>query len=162
VNLLDAPGQGELRRQCLANIAAARAACERAGMPLMVEPLVLDPGAGGYVDVGDPDRTIGLVRQAAEMGADLIKAHTTDDLGDYHRVVTAAGVPVLPRGGSRAGDAEVLERTQALIEQGAAGIVYGRNVIQHPDPAAMVRALRAIVHEGAAADAAAAELAGVA
>src|SRR3954471_10374016 len=74
VTLLDAPGQGELRRQCLQNIATARAACERAGMPLMVEPLVLDPGAGGYVDVGDPERMIGLVRQAAEMGADLIKA----------------------------------------------------------------------------------------
>jgi class I fructose-bisphosphate aldolase len=161
VNLLDAPGHGELRRQCLANLAAARTACERAGMPLMVEPLVLDPGAGGYVDVGDPDRMIGLVRQAAEMGADLIKAHTTDDLADYHRVVTAAGVPVLPRGGSRVGDAEVLERTHALLAQGAAGIVYGRNVIQHPDPAAMVRALRAIVHEDAAPDAAALELAGV-
>jgi fructose-bisphosphate aldolase, class I len=162
VNLLDAPGQGELRRQCLQNIATARAACERAGMPLMVEPLVLDPGEGGYVDVGDPDRMLGLVRQAAEMGADLIKAHTTDDLADYHRVVTAAGVPVLPRGGSRVGDDEVLERTHALIEQGAAGIVYGRNVIQHADPAAMIRALRAIVHDGAAPDTAAAELAGVA
>ena len=162
VNLLDAPGQGELRRQCLQNIAAARAACERAGMPLMVEPLVLDPGEGGYVDVGDPERMLGLVRQAAEMGADLIKAHTTDDLSEYHRVVTAAGVPVLPRGGSRVDDAEVLERTQALIEQGAAGIVYGRNVIQHPDPAAMVRALRAIVHDGATAATAASELGAVA
>jgi fructose-bisphosphate aldolase, class I len=162
VNLLDAPGQGELRRQCLRNIATARAACERTGMPLMVEPLVLDPGAGGYVDVGDPERMLGLVRQAAEMGADLIKAHTTDDLSDYHRVVTAAGVPVLPRGGSRVDDREVLDRTQALIAQGAAGIVYGRNVIQHSDPPAMVRALRAIVHEGAAADAAALELAAVA
>src|SRR3954453_402132 len=99
VNLLDAPGQGELRRQCMANIATARAACERAGMPLMVEPLVLDPGAGGYVDVGDADRMVALVRQAAEMGADLVKAHTTDALADYGRVVTAAGVPVLPGGG---------------------------------------------------------------
>lgn len=161
VNLLDAPGQGELRRQCLQNIAAARAACERAGMPLMVEPLVLDPGTGGYADVGDADRVVPLVRQAAEMGADLIKAHTTDDLADYHRVVTTAGVPVLPRGGSRVGDDEVLDRTHALIEQGAAGIVYGRNVIQHADPAAMIRALSAIVHDGAAPDAAAAELAGV-
>src|SRR4051812_10014137 len=162
VNLLDAPGQGELRHQCLRNIATARAACARAGMPLMVEPLVLDRGTGGYADVGDVDRIVPLVRQAAEMGADLIKAHTTDDLADYGRVVTAAGVPVLPRGGSRIGDAEVLERTQQLIEQGAAGIVYGRNVIQHADPAAMVRALRAIVHEGATPEAAALELAGVA
>jgi fructose-bisphosphate aldolase, class I len=162
VNLLDAPGQGELRRQCLQNIATARTACERSGMPLMVEPLVLDPGEGGYVDVGDPERMLGLVRQAAEMGADLIKAHTTDDLADYHRVVTTAGVPVLPRGGSRVSDAEVLERTHALIAEGAAGIVYGRNVIQHDDPAAMVRALRAIVHDGATVDAAALELAAVA
>src|SRR4051795_6437927 len=104
VNLLDAPGQGELRRQCLRNIAGARAACERAGMPLMVEPLVLDRGVGGYADVGDVDRIVPLVRQAAELGADLIKAHTTDDLADYARIVTAAGVPVLPRGGGRVDD----------------------------------------------------------
>ena len=32
--------------------------------------------------------------------------------------------------------------------QGAAGIVYGRNVIQHDDPAAMTKALMAMVHEG--------------
>jgi class I fructose-bisphosphate aldolase len=152
VNLLDAPGQGELRRQCMQNIATARAACERAGMPLMVEPLVLAPGAGGYADVGAADRIVPLVRQAAEMGADLVKAHTTDDLADYDRVVTAAGVPVLPRGGSRVGDREVLERTHALMRAGAAGIVYGRNVIQHTDPVAMVRALRAVVHEDATPD----------
>ena len=160
VNLLDAPGQGELRRQCMANIATARAACERAGMPLMVEPLVLDPGAGGYADVGDPERILPLVRQAAELGADLVKAHTTDDLSDYDRVVAVAGVPVLPRGGSRVSDDEVLERTHTLIQAGAAGIVYGRNIIQHPDPAAMVRALSAVVHEDATPEAAARELAG--
>jgi DhnA family fructose-bisphosphate aldolase class Ia len=162
VNLLDAPGQGELRRQCMQNVATARAACERAGMPLMVEPLVLDPARGGYQDVGDAERVVALVRQAVELGADLVKAHPTDDLTDFHRVVTAAGVPVLPRGGSRVADAEVLERTHALVRQGAAGIVYGRNVIQHDDPRAMVRALRAIVHADASPDAAANELAGVA
>jgi DhnA family fructose-bisphosphate aldolase class Ia len=35
---------------------------------------------------------------------------------------------------------------------GAAGIVYGRNVIQHEDPTAMTRALMAIVHEQASAE----------
>jgi fructose-bisphosphate aldolase, class I len=162
VNLLDAPGQGELRRQCIANVTAARAACERAGMPLMVEPLVLDPAAGGYADVGDVDRVVPLVRQAAELGADLVKANPTDDLGQFHRVVTAAGVPVLPRGGGRVGDDEVLARTHALIGQGSAGIVYGRNIIQHEDPRAMIRALQAIVHDDATPEAAAAELAGAA
>ena len=79
------PGPGRAAPPVPPNVATARAACERAGMPLMVEPLVLDPGAGGYADVGDPDRIVALVRQAAEMGADLVKAHTTDDLADYAR-----------------------------------------------------------------------------
>jgi DhnA family fructose-bisphosphate aldolase class Ia len=79
----------------------------------------------------------------------VVKADPTDDLGDYGRVIEIAGtVPVLVRGGGRASDEEILRRTEAVLEQGAAGIVYGRNVIQHDDPAAMTRALMAIVHEG--------------
>jgi DhnA family fructose-bisphosphate aldolase class Ia len=35
------------------------------------------------------------------------------------------------------------------MEQGAKGIVYGRNVIQHPNPKGMTRALMAVVHDGA-------------
>ena len=35
---------------------------------------------------------------------------------------------------------------------GAAGIVYGRNIIQHARPAAITRALMAVVHDGATAD----------
>ena len=59
------------------------------------------------------------------------------------------------RGGGKAPDAEILDRTEKLMKQGAAGIVYGRNIIQHADPAGMTKALMAIVHDGAkAADAA--------
>jgi len=77
----------------------------------------------------------------------VIKADPTDDLAQYHRVVEAAGgKPVLVRGGGRIPDEEVFARTRALMEQGAAGIVYGRNVIQHADPAGMTRKLMDIVH----------------
>ena len=38
LNLFHAPGQTELYRQCLANLAAVKPECERYGMPLMVEP----------------------------------------------------------------------------------------------------------------------------
>jgi DhnA family fructose-bisphosphate aldolase class Ia len=99
------------------------------------------------------------VRQAVELGADVIKADPTDDLADYRRVVTVARVPLLVRGGGRVGDREILERTHAVLEQGAAGIVYGRNVIQHDDPAGMTRALMAVVHEGATPEQALATLA---
>jgi DhnA family fructose-bisphosphate aldolase class Ia len=37
------------------------------------------------------------------------------------------------------------------MEQGVAGIVYGRNIIQHANPAGMTRALMAMVHENATA-----------
>jgi class I fructose-bisphosphate aldolase len=42
-----------------------------------------------------------------------------------------------------------LQRTYELMQQGAKGIVYGRNVIQHPNPAGITRAFMAIVHDGA-------------
>jgi class I fructose-bisphosphate aldolase len=146
VNLFDIPGADALRRECIENITALRTAADRAGMPLMVEPLVMTAGAGGYGVDGDTERIVALVRQAAELGADVIKADPTDDLTAYHRVVTAARVPVLVRGGGRVSDEEILERTRAVLAQGARGIVYGRNVIQHPDPAGMVRALKQAVH----------------
>jgi fructose-bisphosphate aldolase, class I len=149
VNLFDIPGQDDLRRQCLRNVAALRPACDRAGMPLMVEPLVMRAGEGGYAVDGDADRITALVRQAAELGADIVKADPTDDLAAYGRVVQAARVPLLVRGGGRVSDEEILLRTAAVLRHGAAGIVYGRNIIQHPRPAAMTRALARVVHEGA-------------
>ncbi len=152
VNLLSLPDRAELYRQCVRNISTLRAACEPVGMPLMVEPLAMKPGSGGYGVDGDPMKIVPLVRQAAELGADVIKADPTDALDDYPRVIEAAGGrPVLTRGGGRVSDEDVLRRTEALLRLGAAGIVYGRNVIQHKNPAAMTRALMAVVHDGASA-----------
>lgn len=155
VNLFNLPDQPEVMEACIANICAIKPACERYGMPLMVEPLVMkdNASAGGYMVDGDIDKILPLVRQAVELGADIIKADPTDDVSEYHRVIEIAGtVPVLVRGGGRVSDAEILRRTHQLMEQGAKGIVYGRNVIQHPNPAGMTRALMAVVHEGATVD----------
>jgi class I fructose-bisphosphate aldolase len=154
VNLFRIPDQPEVTDQCIQNILRIKPECDRYGMPLMIEPLVFQPNerAGGYMVDGDEDKIIPLVRQAVELGADIIKADPTSDPSLYHRVVRIAGdVPVLVRGGSRATDEEILQRTEELIRQGAAGIVYGRNIVQHPNPAGMTRALMAIVHEGASA-----------
>jgi len=163
VNLFSIPDQPELADQCIQNILRLKPACDRHAMPLMVEPLVFQPNAkaGGYSVDGDPAKIIPLVRQAVELGADVIKADPTDDVSVYRGVVeTAGGVPVLVRGGGRAPEEAILARTAALIEQGASGIVYGRNIIQHPQPARMTRALMAVVHEGATPAAALAMLRG--
>jgi class I fructose-bisphosphate aldolase len=118
--------------------------------------------AGGYMVDGDTMKIVSLVRQARELGADVIKADPTDDLDAYGRVVQAGRVPVLVRGGGRVADEEILRRTKAVLDHGAAGIVYGRNIIQHADPGAMTRALAAVVHHGAEPQEAARELAGAA
>jgi DhnA family fructose-bisphosphate aldolase class Ia len=161
VNLLAMPAQPALAHQCVANICALKPVCERYGVPLMVEPLVMRPNeqGGSYLVDGDLAKILPLVRQAVELGADIIKADPCDDVAEYHRVVaTACGVPVLVRGGGRASDAAILARTAAIMRQGAAGIVYGRNVIQHPNPRGMTAALMAIVHDGATAEEAARHL----
>jgi fructose-bisphosphate aldolase, class I len=148
VNMFDVPGGDELRRESVENVSRLKAWCEAAGMPLMVEPLVMKPAEdGGYTVDGDVGKIVALVRQAVELGADVIKADPTDDLSEYHRVVETAGVPVLVRGGGRVADEELLARTHAVIQQGAVGIVYGRNIIQHSAPEAIVGALMAIVHD---------------
>ena len=153
VNLLLLPGQPELHHACVRNVSALRAACDEVAMPLMVEPLAMKAGEGGYGVDGDAEKIVTLVRQAVELGADVIKADPTDELDDYGRVLeVAAGKPVLVRGGGRAPDEEILRRTEEVMRRGAAGIVYGRNVIQHERPAAMTRALMAIVHDGASAE----------
>ena len=158
VNLFRIPGEPEVADQCIQNILRIKPECDRYGMPLMIEPLVFQANAkaGGYMVDGDPRKIVPLVRQAVELGADIIKADPTDDVSVYHQVIRIAGrIPVLVRGGGKAPDEEILQRTEALIGQGAAGIVYGRNVIQHRNPAGMTKALMAIVHDGATAAAAA-------
>lgn len=152
VNLLLLPDQPELHRMCVENICRLKPACETLGMPLMVEPLVMQANdtSGGYMVDGDLEKILPLVRQAAELGADVIKADPADDVDKYHEVITiAGGVPVFVRGGGKASEEEILERTFAVMQQGASGIVYGRNIIQHERPAVITRALMAIVHDGA-------------
>lgn len=155
INLFLLPNQPEVYAQCLENILTLKPKADRYGMPLMIEPLVMKENAeaGGYAVDGDLTKIKALVRQAVELGADVIKADPCDDPKEYHQVIEVAGrVPVLVRGGGRVSDREVFERTEILMKQGAKGIVYGRNVIQHDRPAAMTRALMALVHDDATAE----------
>jgi class I fructose-bisphosphate aldolase len=159
-NLQDVPGQASLRETCVRNIMRLRGECDRAGMPLMVEPVPMAPNSGGYDVHRDTERLRGLVRQATELGADAIKCDPLPDAADFARVVRNARVPVLVRGGGRITEAELMRVTVSVLDAGAVGLVYGRNVSQHESPTAMIRALSSLVHGGASADAALAQLGG--
>jgi len=155
VNLFMLPDEPGLFRQCVQNISRLGNDCEKYGMPLMIEPLVMQPNdRGGYLVDGDAEKIVTLVRLARELGADIVKADPTDDPADFRHVVQAARCPVLVRGGGKADLRRVFDTSAALMEQGAHGMVYGRNIYQHDNPGAVVAALMAMIHDGADGDAA--------
>jgi DhnA family fructose-bisphosphate aldolase class Ia len=150
VNLYLIPDEPGIFRQCIENIGRLRHACERYGMPLMIEPLVMAAAGQGaaYGSLGDVEKMVPLVRLARELGADIIKVDPTDNVEEFHRVVEAARCPTLVRGGGKGELGPVLTKSAALMTQGASGMVYGRNVYQHNNPASVVTALMAIIHQG--------------
>ena len=68
-------------------------------------------------------------------------------------VVAACCVPVVIAGGPKTETTrEFLEMVDDSLKAGGAGLSVGRNVFQHPRRVALVRALRALVHENATVD----------
>jgi len=87
-------------------------------------------------------------RIAAELGARVVKTYWCEK--DFDKVVKGCPVPVIIAGGPKCDtEREVLEFVHDGMSRGAVGLNLGRNVWQSPYPLAMVKALRAIVHDQA-------------
>jgi DhnA family fructose-bisphosphate aldolase class Ia len=154
LNLLEVDNDAQLQEQCVRNIQEIGALARARGISLMIEPLVMTSNSGGgSSSVSDPERIATLVRQAVELGADIIKVDPVEPMERFREVVDIAyPIPVLVRGGGKVTTRQLLERTTIAMDVGASGVVYGRNVVQHPDPASLIAALVAIVHHGANID----------
>ncbi|MFA0750284.1 MAG: hypothetical protein SLRJCFUN_000687, partial [Candidatus Fervidibacter sp.] len=131
----------------LERLATIATVCRQWGVPFIVEPLVIEKGSHA---VRDPQRVQLAVRIASELGADALKVDYMGDPKSFAQVVESAFVPILVRGGPKMETEEAMLRmVKEAMEAGARGIVFGRNIWQHPNPAAILTALRAIIHEGA-------------
>ena len=93
-------------------------------------------------------------RMGAELGADAIETRYSGDIESFRRIVLSTGRPVLVAGGPfrEAGLADTLHLVDEVLEAGASGVVFGRNIWQQPDPAGALRAVSAMVHEDATID----------
>jgi DhnA family fructose-bisphosphate aldolase class Ia len=105
------------------------------------------PPARGY-DPGEDTRNV--CRIATEAGADIIKTRYTGSVEQFRSVVQTCGAPVIVAGGPNMNgtDQELLQLAHDCIRAGAAGIVFGRNVWQHPRMERLIDAICAIVHDG--------------
>lgn len=111
------------------------------------------PLIGEYVPMGGVDRFHGKgsdvklgVRISVEIGADLIKKVY---IPEFSNLVKSVPVPVLALGGARRNtDLEALKFAQKCVREGAAGIVFGRNVFQAENPKKFLDALIEVVKEG--------------
>jgi len=89
-------------------------------------------------------------RVVAEFGAHVVKTYYCEG---FEQVVAGCPVPVVIAGGPKLeNERDALELAYRAIGEGAAGVDMGRNVWQSEHPVAMLRALRAIVHEQATVD----------
>lgn len=88
-------------------------------------------------------------RIAAELGARVVKTYWCED---FDRVATGCPVPVIMAGGPQTEtELEVLEFVYDGMQRGAIGVNLGRNIWKNDYPVAMIKAIRAIIHEGATA-----------
>jgi len=133
----------------VARIARFARECDRIGLPFIVEPIPL----GERITGANYNELVKIsIRMSAELGADAIKAPYTNDVEFYREVVRSAGIPILILGGAKSKTLrDALEVVEEALEAGASGTVFGRNVIQAPDPAAMVRSICDVVHHGKSA-----------
>jgi fructose-bisphosphate aldolase/2-amino-3,7-dideoxy-D-threo-hept-6-ulosonate synthase len=124
--------------------------CDRYGIPLLA---MMYPRGPKIQNPHSVEHVAHAARLGAELGADVIKTNYTGDVETFRNVIRGCCVPVIVAGGPKVETVqEVLQMAHDTIEAGGAGISIGRNVFQHENPTRMVKALAAIVHDGASAD----------
>lgn len=133
----------EHEHQSLVNLAKLVDEGERYGIPVLAVTAV------GREMTRDARYLSLACRIAAEIGAQMVKTYYCED---FEKVVESCPVPVIIAGGKKTSETDALKLTYNAIQHGAAGVDMGRNIWQSDHPVAMIKAVRAIVHENATAE----------
>ncbi|WEU40836.1 MAG: 3-hydroxy-5-phosphonooxypentane-2,4-dione thiolase [Candidatus Odinarchaeum yellowstonii] len=129
----------QYERQTLLSLASLIDEGERVGMPVLAVTAV-------GKDMARDSRYLGLAcRIAAELGAHMVKTYYCEG---FEKVVESCPVPIVIAGGKKIPEKDALTLTYNAIQAGAVGVDMGRNIFQSEAPVAMIKAVRAVVHEG--------------
>ncbi len=143
----------------LKRLGRTAADADRWGVPVMAEILprsLLNNHFGTEIftrkEATPPDlfeETRTAVRIGAEAGADIVKTRMTGDPEQFREIIRSAGAKVIVAGGPLLGrgDEALLRLAADCVKAGADGIIFGRNVWQHPNMEKLIAALCAVVHD---------------
>lgn len=84
-------------------------------------------------------------RMCAELGATYVKTYFCDE--GFEKVAAGCPIPIVIAGGKKLPEKEALQMAYDAIQQGASGVDMGRNIFQSEAPAAIIQAVRKVVHE---------------
>ncbi len=85
-------------------------------------------------------------RICAELGAQFVKTYYVAD--GFETVTASCPVPIVMAGGKKLPELDALTMAHRAVTEGASGVDMGRNIFQSDDPAGMMHAVVAVVHEG--------------
>jgi DhnA family fructose-bisphosphate aldolase class Ia len=143
VVLLAYPGAADEHRS-LQRLARVCAECELLGLPVMAEMI---PGGWGRAVEWSVENVCAGARIGVELGADIIKTVCPGAPGEFAAVVEACPAPVVALGGPKlASEDDVVGLAGGVVEAGAAGVAFGRNVWGAADPAKLIARLHDAVH----------------
>jgi putative autoinducer-2 (AI-2) aldolase len=130
---------GEYETQSVQNMTRLVDAGQRYGIPVLAVTAV------GRELTRDARYLRLATRICAELGAHFVKTYYCEP--DFATVAAACPVPVVMAGGKKLPELDALAMAYRAIDEGAAGVDMGRNIFQSDHPAAMIRAVGAVVHE---------------
>jgi putative autoinducer-2 (AI-2) aldolase len=84
-------------------------------------------------------------RVCAELGAQFVKTYYCEE--GFETVTASCPVPIVMAGGKKLPEIDALTMAHNAVDRGAAGVDMGRNIFQSDAPAAMIQAVRKVVHE---------------
>jgi 3-hydroxy-5-phosphonooxypentane-2,4-dione thiolase len=126
-------------KQTLDNLSKLVNECEKYGIPVMSVTAV-----GKELEKRDARYLALCCRITAELGAKVVKTYWCKD---FERVTNGCPVPVIIAGGPKCEtELEVFEFVHDGMQNGAIGVNLGRNVWQNPNPVAVIKGLKAIIH----------------
>ncbi len=132
----------DYEHQTLLNLGNLVNEAERYGIPVMAVTAV-----GRELEKRDARYLAMCCRICAEIGARVVKTYWCEN---FDKVTNGCPVPVVMAGGPKTNsDLEVLEFVHDGMQKGSIGVNLGRNIWQNEHPVAMIKALRAIIHENA-------------